>query len=140
MPYEILRRKVQIWKFSFKKRRHCHYSRRPILCCTVAISDAKDASDQIWQWRMHVVSRSRMSERENGRVENERKNGRVENERKNGRAENEWKNEKTSKRVSDIAQCSFACVRLAVDIVEFRSEFVICVTGSIKINIVLKIS
>jgi len=51
---EILRRKVRIWKFSFKKRRchHCH--RRPILCCTVATSDARGASDQIWQWHMHV--------------------------------------------------------------------------------------
>jgi len=39
------------------------------------------------------VSRSRMSERENGRVESERENGRVENERENGRAKSERESE-----------------------------------------------
>jgi len=54
-----------------------------ILCCTIATSDAKDASDQVWQWRSMYVSRLRMSERENGR------------------AESEWKSERENKQESE---------------------------------------
>jgi len=74
---EILRRKVRIWKFFFKKRRrYCHYCRhrRPyiyvILYRTVATSDTRGASGpgSICMY----VSRSRVSEREDGRAESER--------------------------------------------------------------------
>jgi len=41
--------------------------------------------------RMHV-SRSRVSERENGRAESKRENGRAESERENGRAESKREN------------------------------------------------
>jgi len=45
VPYErrYCDAKFESGNFLFKKRRHCH--RRPILCCTVATSDARGGTD-----------------------------------------------------------------------------------------------
>jgi len=94
VPYELryCDAKSNLYKIHVKIRRRYYYHRRPH-SFHVHLEFLTQEALVIKSGDVHMhVSRSRVSERENGRTESKRENGRAESERENGRAENKREN------------------------------------------------